>query len=170
MMDVSYKQTTSAKLATIGKVHGQMIFVTDDDENLNDIYADFLDKTTNTVVRHKFTRSPAFYYGVCSDEEDVVNKTVTISNFKLANGAWAFVKFTNGNTAEDITLNINSTGAKAVKYVAITPEDHIIAGVPYQVVYNGTNYERVNIFDFSPDLSMSVNLNNGHLYYDFSVT
>lgn len=54
-MDVSYIHTTQAKLNTVPKANGQIVIVTDASPENNRIYVDFLDTTTNTVVRHLLT-------------------------------------------------------------------------------------------------------------------
>ena len=55
-------------------------------------------------------------YIKCSSAADTVNKVInSVSNFTLAEGIKIFVKFTYGNTATNPTLNINSSGAKALK-------------------------------------------------------
>lgn len=167
-MDISHIHSTKSKLSTIPLVHGQVIFITDAQINDNDIYADFLDPVTQNVVRYPLTKKSALFYGICSTAADISAKEVQIENFVLTAGAWAFVKFTYGNTSAAISLNISNTGAKFVKYNGENIGSHLITGVPYQVLYNGTYYEMVNLFDFSPDLDMSVNLTDGHLYYDFS--
>lgn len=42
------------------------------------------------------------------------SKTATISNYTLATGDILALKFTNGNSAASMTLNINSGGAKSI--------------------------------------------------------
>lgn len=54
------------------------------------------------------------HYGICSTAAGTAAKVVTISNFKLVNGAEAWVYFSASNTAADPTLNINGTGAKSI--------------------------------------------------------
>ena len=56
-------------------------------------------------------------YGVCGTAASTVAKTVEMTGFTLITGATIFVKFTNANSAANPTLNVNSTGAKAlIKY------------------------------------------------------
>ena len=57
-MDLSFVHTTTAKLNTVQKTHGQVIFVTDDSPENNAILADFLDTTSNQVERHLLTTLP----------------------------------------------------------------------------------------------------------------
>lgn len=55
-------------------------------------------------------------YGVCSTATATAAKTVDMTGFTLITGATIFVKFTYANSATDTapTLNVNSTGAKAI--------------------------------------------------------
>lgn len=57
------------------------------------------------------------HYGVCSTAANIAEKTVECGQFALITGACIKVKFTVTNTvAAPITLNINQTGAKTIKY------------------------------------------------------
>lgn len=53
-------------------------------------------------------------YATCSTAAATVAKVADCANFKLTTGAAVLVKFTNYNTAASPTLNVNSTGAKAL--------------------------------------------------------
>ena len=55
-------------------------------------------------------------YGTCDTGSGVAAKTVTVDKFALETGAQVIVTFTNANTATNATLNVNSTGAKAIYY------------------------------------------------------
>lgn len=82
-------------------------------------------------------------YGVCSTAAATIAKTVDMTGFMLFTGATVLVKFTYTNTAVNPTLNINSTGAKSVKHGS---EDvSLIAGVIYEFIYDGTNWEMVGL-------------------------
>lgn len=59
-------------------------------------------------------------YGECGTAAGTAAKTVTIDNFSLETGAAILVKFTNKNSASSPTLNVNSTGAKAIKIYGTT--------------------------------------------------
>lgn len=58
------------------------------------------------------------YYCTCDTGADISAKVVTCDDttFKLEKGAIVVVSFTTTNTASNVTLNINNTGAKAIKY------------------------------------------------------
>ena len=92
------------------------------------------------------------HYGTCSTAVGTAAKTVAITGFSLVTGAVAYVKFTNGNTANDPTLNINSTGAKNIYTqhgfrlgTASSYPDFLVANKVYQFVYDGTNYIISNV-------------------------
>lgn len=54
-------------------------------------------------------------YGTCSTAAQTAAKVVTCSDFsELVTGVTIHVKFTNGNTASNPTLNVNSKGAKNI--------------------------------------------------------
>ena len=63
-MDLSFVHTTNAKLNSVTKKHGQIIFVTDEVAENNSILADFLDTTTNVVERHLLTTLPSLSMNV----------------------------------------------------------------------------------------------------------
>ena len=88
------------------------------------------------------------YYGTCSTAAATAEKAVTISadqHFALFVGASITVKFTNTNTANNPTINVNGTGAASVVYGsgAITTGTLAKAGTAnYSMtyVYDGTNW------------------------------
>lgn len=61
-------------------------------------------------------------YGVCSTAGGTVAKAVTVnkSDFALVEGVQVAVKFTYANTIANPTLNVNDTGAKAIKRYGTT--------------------------------------------------
>lgn len=60
------------------------------------------------------------YYGTCSTGSSTAAKVVVCSGFTLTTGARISVKFSSYNTATSPTLNVNSTGAKAIKEYGTT--------------------------------------------------
>lgn len=83
-------------------------------------------------------------YGTCSTSATTAAKAVTVDNFSLETGARVAVKFTVTNTASSPTLNVNSTGAKAIYYkgAAITA-GYLAANKVYEFIYNGTQWDLV---------------------------
>jgi hypothetical protein len=90
-------------------------------------------------------------YGACSTAAATAAKAVTLSDsmtFTLATGASVFVKFTNSNTAANPTLNVNSTGAKAIyRYGTTIPgtveANSWKAGSVVHLVYDGSAWQMV---------------------------
>lgn len=83
------------------------------------------------------------HYGVCSTGASTAAKVVSISNFELVNGAEAWVYFSTANTADNPTLNINGTGAKAIYIPTAFGVKRISKGLQtglYQMVYSGSQY------------------------------
>ena len=55
-------------------------------------------------------------YGYCYTNDATAAKTVSISDFQLKKGSAVTVRFSYANTADNPTLNVNNTGAKAIAY------------------------------------------------------
>lgn len=87
-------------------------------------------------------------YNTCSTAAGTAAKTVSAGTFSLETGAMVVVKFTVTNTAANPTLNVSSTGAKAIYYngVAITA-GYLKANKIYQFVYNGTQWDLIGDVD-----------------------
>ncbi len=84
-------------------------------------------------------------YGICNTAAATAAKTVTIGGFELITGTIAIIKFANSVPA-NATLNIDSTGAKAIynKGAAIIA-GVIPAGIIALLVYNGSQYDLLSI-------------------------
>lgn len=69
---------------------------------------------TTTELAKKFNSG----YGTCSTASATSAKVVTIADtsWKLKVGTIIGVKFTNSNSASNVTLNVNNTGAKSIWY------------------------------------------------------
>ena len=81
-------------------------------------------------------------YVVCSTDAATAAKTVAIDRFSLTAGAIVIVKFTNGNTASNPTLNVSGTGAKPLYYCdAALPTSMTPRGCSLMFVYSGNSYD-----------------------------
>ena len=84
-------------------------------------------------------------YGTCSTAANTAAKEVVCTNFDaLLNGVTIHVYFSNTNTAANPTLNVNSTGAKAIyRYGTTAPGDKEStswkAGATISFTYDQTN-------------------------------
>lgn len=95
------------------------------------------------------------HYGECSTAAATAAKVVACTGFTLATGARITVRFTATNTAASPTLNVNSTGAKAIQYrnAAITA-GYLAANRVYEFVYDGAAYELIG--DVNTDTNTKV--------------
>ena len=93
------------------------------------------------------------HVGNCTDAAATAAKTVTIGNFKLYTGAWVVVKFSNTNSADvaTLTLNVDGTGAKPIKYknANLGWASQLLANRYTHFIYDGTNYQIIG--DFNTD-------------------
>ena len=82
-------------------------------------------------------------YYECSTAAGTAAKTVSASGYTLTNGGCIRIKMTNANTADNVTLNINSTGAKALYYdgAQASSSNSWEAGDVLEVYYDGTQYQ-----------------------------
>lgn len=100
-------------------------------------------------------------YGTCSTAAGTAAKTVACTGYALITGSEITVKFSNTNTAANPTLNVNSTGAKAIYYrgAAITA-GFLTAAHTYTFRYNGSQYELVgDIANTVQQNSLNINTN-----------
>lgn len=96
--------------------------------------------TASTNATSALNRS--IQYGTCATAAATAAKVVVQANFALYTGATVYVKFTYANTVANPTLNVNSTGAKAIRaYGAALTATSIYnwtAGSIVTFVYDGT--------------------------------
>lgn len=112
--------------------------------------------TARTIDGMSFNGSANItHYAECSTDAATVEKAVTLAGFTLATGARITVRFTVTNTASSPTLNVNSTGAKAIQYrnSAITA-GYLAANRVYEFVYDGSAWELVG--DINTDANNKV--------------
>ena len=86
------------------------------------------------------------WMGTCATAAATAAKVVSVdTGFLLVKGARIGIKFTNSNSAEDVTLNVNSTGAKSIYYnnTVYTGTSTTVCGYANRYtfyVYDGTNW------------------------------
>lgn len=84
-------------------------------------------------------------YGTCNVSSSTIEKSVTSPGFSLFVGASIRVKFDSGNSVAAPTLNVNNTGAKAIRgstYVTTVPKWY--SGEVRDFVYDGTYWIMVD--------------------------
>ena len=101
--------------------------------------------STSYDVKDAFSRDRLSWYGTCTTGASSTTKSVTCANYTLETGRTIAVKFSNTNTGAvaSLKLDVNSTGAKAIKYKGanIPEKDIISSGCVLNFLYDGTNYE-----------------------------
>ena len=108
-----------------------------------------ISKVNVSSTEHQIVGSPR--YATCSTAAATAAKVASIadgsSTFTLEKGARICVKFTNANTVADPTLNVGSTGAKAIYWhgAALASSQYWQASAIVDFVYNGTQWELVGV-------------------------
>lgn len=85
-------------------------------------------------------------FATCATDAATAAKVVTVTGFSLAAGAMVRIKFTAGNTVAAPTLNVNSSGAKAIVEYGSTAAGSAAwaAGEIVDFCYDGTNWVMVS--------------------------
>lgn len=114
--------------------------------------------TARTIDGVDFNGTAAIvHYGTCSTAAGTAAKTVACTGYKLVTGSTIRVKFTVTNTVDNPTLNVNSTGAKAIMYRgSAISKGYLAANRVYEFVYDGTDYELVG--DINTDTNTKVKM------------
>ena len=88
------------------------------------------------------------HYATCSTAAATKDKVASLDDFSLVTGSLIAVRFNTTNTASDPTLNVNDTGARAIRYRAeAIKADYLAANRTYLFVYDGSAYELVGDID-----------------------
>lgn len=127
-------------------------------EGKNGIYS-FFDQLSYTTIANKAIQladphtidgvsyngtAGIHHFSTCSTAAATAAKVVSCTGFVLGTGARITVKFTVTNTAANPTLNVNSTGAKAIMYRgSAISAGYLAANRVYEFVYDGTDWELV---------------------------
>lgn len=108
--------------------------------------------------------------GTCSTAATTAAKTASITDFILLKNGFVAIRFTNAVNVADATLNISSTGAKAIKIGGANLQPGVIkAGMTAIMVYDGTAYNIVGLLGLegggsSSDLYVDMGLPSGLLW------
>ena len=119
--------------------------------------------TARTIDGISFDGSATIaHYGTCSTEAATAAKVVACTGFALATGSRITVRFTVTNTAANPTLNVNGTGAKAIRYRnAAVSASYLAANRTYDFVYDGTYYQLVGDVDTNTTYSLATATKDG---------
>ena len=121
-------------------------------------YSDYMWDGTQFVLMATYTvdgLQAQVGYFVCSTAAASAAKEVTAASYVLGNGGAVKIKMDNANTANSVTLNINSQGAKTLFYEGSEASKYNSwkAGEIVVVFYDGTNYQAFNIgHDFADNI------------------
>jgi hypothetical protein len=78
--------------------------------------------------------------GTCSTAAATAEKAIVLSGYELSTGSTIIATFTNANTAATPTINVNSTGAKALKNIYGDAITYLPSGTKIPLFYDGTNF------------------------------
>ena len=114
------------------------------DWNVTDSASDAFIKNKPTIP----TDTWKAFYGTCSTAAATAEKAITVSsdqNFSLKAGAVIGVKYSVSNSAENVKLNVNGTGAKSIWYntSVYTGKSTDVCGYAnrvYYYLYDGTHW------------------------------
>lgn len=109
-------------------------------------------------------------FGTCPTAAAIAEKVVTIldnPNWELIPGSIITVKFTITNTASNVTLNVNNTGAKPIYYngTVYTSNSNMVCGIANGCItyqYDGTNWVWLSHGADSNTTYSNMTLGNGY--------
>ena len=110
--------------------------------------ADTALQSHQTIKQDGITGATVNRFGTCSTAAATAAKTVSITSgtFSLEAGARVSVKFTNANTADTPTLNVNSKGAKNIfskgSQITTGTNKSLLAGT-VDFIYDGTQWHLI---------------------------
>ena len=122
-------------------------------------------QSARTVDGVDFDGSAAImHYGTCSTAAATAAKVVACTGFKLVTGARIIVKFAVTNTAANPTLNVNSSGAKAIQYrgTAINA-GYLATNRTLEFVYDGSAYQLIGDLDTNTVYTHPTSAGNKHI-------
>lgn len=102
------------------------------------------------------------YYGICTTAASTMAKVVTLDtdDFELNAGVSVIIKFAAANTSKNPTLNVNDTGAKAMKIYGTTSLASWNSNAVLIFTYDGTYWMLQNGSDYAiPKTGTNVDIN-----------
>lgn len=99
-------------------------------------------KTARTIGGISFDGSKNIYhYGTCYTSATLKSKTSSITGLVLSTGAKVAIRFVNGISVNDATLNVTGTGAKQIKYKGKNLKAGAIQkNTLVELIYNGSSW------------------------------
>lgn len=122
-------------------------------------------QTARTIDGVDFNGTSAIaHYGTCSTAAATAAKVVACTGFKLVTGARIIIKFAVTNTTANPTLNVNSSGAKAIQYRgSAISAGYLAANRTLEFVYDGSAYQVVGDLDTNTVYTHPSNAGNKHI-------
>jgi hypothetical protein len=114
-------------------------------------------------------------FGTCSTAAATAAKEVTVpGNFILKTGSVVYVKFTVANTAAvgSLTLNVNNTGAKNIKYISqsnLPGTGYLRANQTIMFIYDGTYWIYMSNIQYDTNTDTKVRQTNSTTNADYRV-
>lgn len=126
--------------------------------NANTAYQNYLENNAASSDKLKYPRTingidfdgtkDTTMYALCETAANTVEKTVTIDGFRPKEGSMLVVRFANGNTAQNPTLNVNGTGGQFILNRGFAPgANEIKKSQDHLLVYNGSHWHIVGDVD-----------------------
>lgn len=128
-------------------------------ERLNSLSPD-QQSALNVATKATNNETKLGYY-VCGTEGNLAAKVISdATGYILSKGGSIKIKMTNANTVNNATLNINSTGAKALYYDGerASANNSWEAGETVEIYYDGTSYYANNVAGGSFDSVFNVSI------------
>lgn len=158
--------------------NGSEIFFADIDTGTVRIKGDTVSITPGDSIDTAISNASSAQYGTCSTAAATVAKVVESSTFKLFTGATILVKFTYANTATSPTMNVNGTGAKAIraKNAALASKYYWTANSLVEFAYDGTYWvmsveDQTEVFNrlTNGQSNQGIYISGGNLYINASM-
>lgn len=143
--------------------------VNDVNERLSGLSPD--QQSALTVAAKATNNETKLGYYVCGTEGNLAAKVISdATGYILSKGGSMKVKMTNANTANNATLNINSTGAKPLYYDGerASANNSWEAGETVEVYYDGTSYYANSVAGGSGDGAFDISAKTGDTYETLS--
>ena len=105
-----------------------------------------------SIATTAFVHKNVVHYAVCDSDNQAEVKVVNCPNYPFTAGSILTIRFTNGNFYALPKLNVNNTGAKAIKYrgANIKGVQMYAANGIYSFVYDGTDFHFIGDVNEQP--------------------
>ena len=105
-------------------------------------------KYWSAEARRIFENARVINYVVCETAANVATKEVTVDNWELEVGMWACIRFLYTDTSTNVMLNINSTGARFIRYNGRNIWTGFLNNLnTYLVIYDGSYFQVVGMYE-----------------------